>query len=84
MKKLSRINLHNLSQAELAKREEKLLIGGGNVLCACAGSASCGCLYEGPKTDNNDAYYGGSSSNDNFDANFNLRVTDNVTAKNNP
>ena len=40
MKKLTQISLHNLSQAELAKKEENLLRG-GEYTCACAGA---GCL----------------------------------------
>ena len=42
MKKLTQISLHNLSQAELAKKEENLLRG-GDFKCACAGS-SCVCV----------------------------------------
>lgn len=66
MKKLNRINLHNLSQAELAKREKNLLRGGG---CACGCSYDCLCKYEGPQTDINDPFYGGSSTHDNDNAN---------------
>lgn len=70
MKKLNRINLHNLSQAELAKREENLLKGGNSCQCdAACGGRNCGCLYAGTQTGNNDSHYGGSSSNDNFVAN---------------
>lgn len=70
MKKLNRINLHNLSQAELAKREENLLKGGSSCECDTAcGGRNCGCLYAGEQTDNKDSYYGGSSSNANFVAN---------------
>ena len=70
MKKLSKINLHNLSQVELAKREEKLLKGGSSCECnAACGGRNCGCLYAGEQTDNKDSYYGGSSSNANFVAN---------------
>ena len=42
MKKLTQISLHNLSQAELAKKEENLLRG-GEFTCACAGS-NCVCI----------------------------------------
>ena len=73
MKKLTRIHLHNLSQAELAKKEENMLKGGYN--CACAGSAICPCAYAGEQTDKNDSFYGGSSSDDNSDANFDMQVT---------
>ena len=44
MKKLTKISLHNLSQAELAKKEENLLRG-GEFKCACAGS-SCVCTNQ--------------------------------------
>ena len=59
-----RISLHNLSQAELSKREENLLRGGdgivegGQLPCVCI--AGCSCLYEGEKEGPDDAYYGGS------------------------
>ena len=63
MKKIMRICLHNLSQAELSKREENLLRGGdyegGTLDCVCI--VSCLCLYEGEKEGPDDAYYGGSS-----------------------
>ena len=68
MKKLSKINLHNLSQVELSKREENLLRGGLSA-CYCMCSTTCGCLYEGEKEDEYDAYYGGSSSDDNGKSN---------------
>ena len=66
MKHLKRISLHNLSQAELSKREENLLRGGeytydasGPLPCACI--VGCTCLYEGEKEGPDDAYYGGAS-----------------------
>lgn len=84
MKKLSRINLHNLSQAELAKREEKLLRGGGHVQCACAGSVYCGCKYAGAQNGSNDSYFGGSGTDANFDANFDEQITNVNYRANNP
>lgn len=72
MKKLTKINLHNLSQAELSRREENLLRGGEG-FCICAGAcsgANCGCLYYGEQTDKYDSYYGGSNTNDNNVANL--------------
>lgn len=77
MKKLSRINLHNLSQAELAKREEKLLKGGSQIECACAcvGGVICGCKYAGGQSGSNDSYYGGSSTEANDLANFDKFIT---------
>ena len=66
MKKLSKINLHNLSQAELSRREENLLRGGnepeidyGTLSCACV--HACTCLYAGKQEGSDDSYYGGSS-----------------------
>lgn len=83
MKKLNRIKLHNLSQAELAKREENLLRG-GKAQCACAGGAYCPCKYDGPQTDINDPYYGGATDEENFDANFDELVTNVNYKANNP
>lgn len=68
MKKLNRINLHKLSQAELAKREENLLKGGNDIAIECY--SSCPCAYAGGKEDNNDSFHGGSSTIDNADANL--------------
>ena len=64
MKSLKRISLHNLSQAELSKREENLLKG-GFCSCTCSCYYACGCLYEGEKENEYDSYYGGSSTADN-------------------
>lgn len=70
MKKLNRINLHKLSQAELAKREENLLKGGNSCQCdATCGGSNCGCSYAGEQTGNNVSYHGRSSSNENYAAN---------------
>ena len=75
MKKLTKINLHNLSQAELSEREENLLMGGKKT-CACAGGAvPCGCLYEGEKENENDSYYEGASTDSNSYVNFDQKVT---------
>lgn len=60
MKKLSKINLHNLSHAEITDREQKLLKG-GKEKCACVGVCmgdSCQCDEVGdsglyPLKDNN-------------------------------
>lgn len=38
--KLNKISLQNLSQAEMAKKEQNLLRG-GRKLCPCAGSCAC-------------------------------------------
>lgn len=64
MKQLNRIKLHKLSQAELAEKEEKLLVGGQ---CGCI--SICPCVYAGDKEGPNDSFYGGSSTEDNDDAN---------------
>ena len=62
MTNLSKISLHNLSQAELTKREEALLKGGTVLPCVCV--VGCRCLYEGPQEGPNDPYYGGASRED--------------------
>lgn len=67
MKKLSRISLHNLSQAEMAKREQNLLKGGVDLPCVCA--LACTCRYAGPKENEYDSFYGGSSKSVSDDAN---------------
>lgn len=76
MKKLTKINLLNLSQAELAKRESTNLKGGTSYYCYCRGSVFCGCKYAGPKTDPDDSFHGGSSTVDNSNANFDKQVAD--------
>ena len=63
MKTLKKINLLNLGQTEMAKREEKLLQGGRG--CACGCSTTCGCKYAGPQEGLDDSFYGGSSHADN-------------------
>jgi natural product precursor len=65
MKSLSKLKLHDLSKAEMEKKELKLIKGG----FFCHSSCSCPCLYEGTKSDPTDSYYGGSSTSDNSDAN---------------
>ncbi len=76
MKKLTKINLHNLSRAELSNREESLLRGGGDYygggitttlpqLCVTV----CSCVYEGEKENEYDSYYGGSPKQASGDAN---------------
>ncbi len=59
MKKLSKISLHNLSQAELAKKGQNLLKGGIDLPTVCI--VACACKYAGEKEDANDSFYGGSS-----------------------
>ncbi len=72
MKQLNRIKLHKLSQAELAEKEEKLLVGGQ---CACIGF--CPCAYAGDKEGPHDSFYGGAPSNDNDRANTSRTTNDN-------
>lgn len=69
MKKLSRITLHNLSQAELAKREQNLLKG-GYCSCTCSCGYGCPCKYAGDKEGPDDSFYGGSNFTDNNNANM--------------
>lgn len=68
MKTLNALKLHNLNQAEMAKKEQNLLKG-GQYSCSCTCGAECGCKYAGGQTDPNDSYHGGSSTNDNGKAN---------------
>lgn len=69
MKKLSKISLHNLSQAELVKREQNQLKGGLMCTCGCYCGYNCSCSYnflrEEEKKGN---YYGASGINDNASA----------------
>ena len=74
MKKLSKINLHNLSSAELSKREENLLRG-GNHKCARAGGVRCACAYYGSQANLMDTYYNTSLSDSNFESRFDELVT---------
>jgi natural product precursor len=73
MKKVLRISLHNLCKAELSKREETQLKGG---LCPCVGI--CPCAYEGGQNGPGDSYYGGSSTNDNANANAGINGNSNT------
>lgn len=62
MKKLNKISLHNLGQAEMTKREQNFIKGGQcTCLCSCFCSASCACKYEGPQEGSDDSHWGGSS-----------------------
>ena len=70
MKKLTKINLHNLSQAELSNHEKNLLRGGDYPVYACVCGLGCSCLYAGEKEGDDDAYYGGASKQDSAYANL--------------
>lgn len=59
MKKLSKISLHNLSQAELVKREQNMLKGGFDLPQVCI--VICSCKYAGEKEGPGDSFYGGQS-----------------------
>lgn len=59
MKKLTKINLLNLSQTEMAKRQENMLKGGEDLPCVCV--FGCACRYAGDKEGPDDSFYGGSS-----------------------
>lgn len=66
MKKITKINLHTLSQAEMADRELNLLRGGSGSQCACAAVCmqySCLCKDSGDS---------GAYPNDNSNASNNL------------
>lgn len=68
MKKLNKISLHNLSQTEMANREQKMLKGGR--LCACVGVClgdACVCTEVDdtglfPLSENNTNVYDGSDA----------------------
>jgi natural product precursor len=62
MKKLNSLKLNHLSKAEMEKREMNNLKGG---IC----NNACGCFYAGPQCPSGDSYYGGSSTQDNLNAN---------------
>jgi natural product precursor len=66
MKEVNKLKFTQLNKAELEKRQMNVLRGG---VCPCVCSADCGCLYYGPQEGPNDSYYGGSSFEDNGDAN---------------
>lgn len=70
MKTLKKISLHDLSQAEMTKREENMLKGGGVIPPVCI--SPCGCKYAGDKEGDDDSFYGGSSTSSNKVANGNL------------
>ncbi|WP_080903068.1 TIGR04149 family rSAM-modified RiPP [Parabacteroides sp. Marseille-P3160] len=65
MKKLGKLHLHDLSKAEMEKREQNLIKGG-----SCVSACLCGCRYSGTQSDPTDSYYGGSSNIDNGDSNL--------------
>lgn len=67
MKKLTKLSLHDLSQAEMAKRELNVLKGGQWSTCAC--KLPCPCKYAGEKENDNDSFYGGASHDANYKAN---------------
>ena len=66
MRKLNKISLHNLSQTELSKKEERMLTG-GELSCLCV--IGCGCKYAGDKEGDDDDFWGGSSKEESGDAN---------------
>lgn len=77
MKKLTKINLLNLCQTELAKREERQLQGGSACMCAC--NTTCGCKYAGPQEGPDDSFYGGSSTSANKQANWGNPVSNSTS-----
>lgn len=60
MKKLSRINLLNLSQTELAEREKSMLKGGYDLPCVCI--FGCACNYASHKEGPDESFYADSST----------------------
>lgn len=70
MKKIGKLSLHNLSQAEIAKKEMNMLKGGQEgCYCICNCYYACPCKYAGSQEGPDDSYYGGSSTNANHTAN---------------
>ena len=69
MKKLEGLKLHELSKAEMAKKEQNLIKGGYDLPEIIVTPCNCGCRYEGSKSGPDDCCYGGSSSSANFRAN---------------
>lgn len=66
MVKLKKITLQNLVQNEMTKREQQMIMGG---VCGCI--SICLCSYAGSQEGSDDSYYGGSSTEDNGNANSN-------------
>lgn len=64
MKKIQKLKLSHLSKEEMERRELNALKGG---ICGCG--SYCGCQYAGEPCGSGDDYYGGSSTDDNADAN---------------
>ncbi|WP_080903090.1 TIGR04149 family rSAM-modified RiPP [Parabacteroides sp. Marseille-P3160] len=60
MKKLGKLKLHDLSKAEMGKREQNVIKGGRCI---------CNCRYAGTQSDPTDSYYGGAPTENNFLAN---------------
>ena len=69
MKKIGKLSLHDLSQAEIAKKEMNALKGGQECSCTCSCYYACPCKYAGSQEGPDDSYYGGSSVNANHTAN---------------
>ena len=65
MKKLNSLKLNQLSKAELERKELGLIKGGIDTVCC----SPCSCAYAGEQENEYDSYYGGSSTEDNHDAN---------------
>lgn len=63
----------SLAKSELIDIQKKALRGGQIILPpVCV--TNCGCKYAGEKEDENDPFYGGSSTQDNRSANGSLLV----------
>lgn len=78
MKKLSKINLSDLGQAEMQKKEMSMIRGGmmeteepvipTDHYCLCS-DGKCPCEYEGTKSGPDDDKWGGSSTAENLKGN---------------
>lgn len=74
MKKLGKLKLNQLSKAELEKKGMGMIKGGGpcSQQCSCDCTNNCACAYANPQQcDTGDDTWGGSSSDDNSNANMN-------------
>lgn len=67
MKKLQKLSLMSFSQTEMEKRQLNTIRGGWGCPMDC--DTECACAYAGEQEGPDDSYYGGSSSEDNSDAN---------------
>ena len=71
MKQLNKINLVAISNSELEKAAQRLIMGGKVCECTVYCNSSCRCKYAGSQEGPDDSFHGGSSTVDNNNANLN-------------